>query len=97
MVDSVLDTDEEVEEQEDDEPEDLEGDEEIDEDWRASDEKEIEELGKEVDENIPFFVGTGDLELGWSAMTKVHSKLIVILHMNWHCLLDDKVSKADLP
>ena len=33
MVDSVLDTNKEVKEQEDDEPEDLEGDEKIDEDW----------------------------------------------------------------
>ena len=99
MADSVvLDTEdvEEVEEQEVDEVEDLEADEEIDDEWRASDKKEIEELGKEVDENIPFFVRTGDLELGQSAMTKVCSELIGILRMNWQCQ-DDKASKADLP
>ena len=70
-----------VKEPEDEEPveEELEADEEIDEDQRASDEKEIEELGKEVDADIHFFVGASDLELGWSAMTKVRSKFIGVL------------------
>ena len=73
---------EDVEEPEDEEPvkEELEADEEIDEDQRASDEKEIEELGKEVDADIRFFVGASDLELRRSAMTKVHSKFIGVLH-----------------
>lgn len=70
---------EEDEELEDEEPEELEADEEVDEDRRASDEKEIEEVGKEVDEDIRFFVGASDLELGRSAMVKVRSKLIGIL------------------
>jgi hypothetical protein len=72
----VLDN-EDDEEPEDDEPdeEELEADEEVDEDRRASDENEIEELAKEVDADIRFFVGASDLELGRSAMTKVRSKL----------------------
>ena len=49
----------------------LEADEEIDKDWEASDEQEIQELTDEVDANIQFFVGGSDLALGWSAMLKV--------------------------
>jgi hypothetical protein len=73
---------EDVEELEDEEPveEELEADEEIDQDRRASDEQEIEQLANEVDADIRFFVGASDLELGRSAMTKVRSKLIGILH-----------------
>ena len=70
---------EDDEEPEDEEPveEELEADEEVDEDRRASDENEIEELANEVDADIRFFVGASDLELRRSAMTKVHSKLLV--------------------
>ena len=72
---------EDVEELEDEEPEEgeLKDDEEIDEDRQASDENEIEEVAKEVDTDIRFFVGASDLELGRSAMTKVCSKLIGFL------------------
>ena len=72
---------EDVKELEDEEPvkEELEADKEIDEDQWASNEKEIEELGKEVDADICFFVGVSDLELGQSVMTKVHSKFIGVL------------------
>jgi hypothetical protein len=49
----------------------LEADKEVDKDWRASDEREIEELANEVDADLRFFVEASDLELGRSAMTKV--------------------------
>ena len=54
----------------------LEDDEEVDEDWRASDEREIKELANEVDADFRFFVAASDLKLGQSAMTKVCHKLI---------------------
>ena len=82
---------------EDEEPveEELEAEKEVDKDQQTSNEQEIEELVGEVDTDSHFFVGVSDLELGQSAMTKVHSKFIGIL-MNW-LHLDDKASKADLP
>jgi hypothetical protein len=49
----------------------LEADEEIDMDRQASDEQEIQELADEVDADVRFFVGSSDLELGQSAMSKV--------------------------
>jgi hypothetical protein len=49
----------------------LEADEEIDMDRQASDEQEIQELANEVDADVRFFIGSSDLELGRSAMSKV--------------------------
>jgi hypothetical protein len=69
----------ELEEEETDEAE-LEADEEIDKDRQASDEREIQELADEVDTDICFFVGASDLELGRSAMTKVHGKSVRVFH-----------------
>jgi len=60
--------------------EEADEDEEIDEDRQASDEREIQKLADEVDADIRFFVGTSDLELGRSAMTKVRAKSIRIFH-----------------
>jgi len=65
----------ELEDEETDEAE-LEADEEIDKDRQASDEREIQELADEVDADICFFIGASDLELGWSAMTKVRGKSV---------------------
>ena len=62
--------DEEPEEEEPAEVE-LEADEEIDMDQQASDEQEIWELANEVDVDVRFFIGSSDLELGQSAMSKV--------------------------
>ena len=63
-----------VEEPEDEETTelDLEVDEEVDMAQQASDDQKIQELANEVDLDICFFVGASDLELGRSAMTKVH-------------------------
>jgi hypothetical protein len=52
----------------------LEADEEIDIDWQASDEQEIQELADEVDADVRFFIGSSDLELGRSAMSKVRGR-----------------------
>jgi hypothetical protein len=49
----------------------LEVDEEIDKDQKASDEQEIQELADEVDADIRFFVRESDLALEQSAMLKV--------------------------
>ena len=66
-----------VEEPEDEETTelDLEVNEEVDMARQASDDQEIQELANEVDSDIRFFVGESDLELGWSAMTKVCRRL----------------------
>ena len=77
----MLDNDDDEEpEDEDLVEEELEADEEVDVDHLASDEREIEELANEVDADLRFFVVASDLELGRSAMTKVHGQLTGVLH-----------------
>jgi len=58
----------------------LEADEEIDMDRQASDEQEIWELADEVDADVRFFVGSSDLELGRSAMSKVRGRFTSTFH-----------------
>jgi len=64
-----------VDELEEDEldDEDLEALAEIDKDRQASDEAEIQNLAREVDEDMRFFVATGERKLGEAALLKVWS------------------------
>ena len=58
----------------------LEVDEEIDMDQQASNEQEIWELADEVDADVRFFIGSSDLEIGRSAMSKVHGHFTNAFH-----------------
>jgi hypothetical protein len=51
--------------------EDLEAAKEMDKDRQASDEAEIQDLAQEVDEDMQFFVATGERKLGEAALLKV--------------------------
>jgi hypothetical protein len=51
--------------------EDLEALEEMDKDCEASNDAEIQHLAQEVDEDMQFFVGTGEWKLGEAALLKV--------------------------
>jgi hypothetical protein len=53
--------------------EDLEAVKEMDKDRQASDEVEIQDLAQEVDEDMQFFVATGECRLGETALLKVRS------------------------
>lgn len=70
------DSDDEELEEEESADADLEMDEKVDVDRQTSDDQEIQELANEVDSDVRFFVGTSDLALGRSAMTKVHVRFI---------------------
>jgi hypothetical protein len=51
--------------------EDLEAANEIDKDRQASDEAEIQDLARDVDEDMQFFVATAERKLGQAALVKV--------------------------
>jgi hypothetical protein len=51
--------------------EDLEAEKETDKDRQASDDAEIQDLAREVDEDLRFFVATAERELGEAALLKV--------------------------
>ena len=51
--------------------EDLEATKEMDKDCLASDEAEIQDIAQEVDEDMRFFVATGERKLGEAALLKV--------------------------
>jgi hypothetical protein len=73
ITDDALDSILEPEEGDDDpDDEELEAQAEVDKDREASDAAEIEDLVREVEEDVQFFVGAADGALGCSALLKDH-------------------------